>query len=463
MAAETSRDGESTLVASALHSAVAKIFRRIVPLFAIMMMCNQLDRSNIGYAQRHLETDLGLGAAAYGLGAGLFFIAYTIFELPSNALMQRIGAKIWLSRICVSWGLVSAATLFTQGPISFYILRFLLGVAEAGFVPSVLYFLTTWLPNSHRGRANARYAVGALIAFTLSGPLSGPLLSLNGVLGLAGWKWMFLVEGIASVAIGIFAYFRLDSKITDAAWLTPQEQSALITTIARENAEVASHYGPGRPSIWSVLKDPRIALFVIIYFATQMSIFANTFWLPSIVRNIRGTNDITVGLLSSLPWICAIVVMFAVARLGDRTGKRRQILIGLLLVSAVGSYLAGITTPWVALAMLCIAATGFKSISPIFWPIVQKSVHPMAVGTAIAVINALANLGGFVAPYGFGLIKQHTGSTQWGLFGLALASALAALCCLFLRDRSPATTVTDAPTPCPPHSEPTGSASRTSH
>ncbi|MDF3305317.1 MFS transporter [Rhodococcus sp. T2V] len=422
-------------MASALDSAVAKIFRRVVPLFAIMMMCNQLNRSNIGYAQTHLEADLGIGAAAYGLGAGLFFIAYTVFELPSNMLMERFGAKVWLSRICVSWGLVSAAMIFTEGTTSFYVLRFLLGVAEAGFVPAVLYYLTKWLPNSHRGRANARYAVGALIAFTLSGPLSGPLLSLNGFLGLAGWQWLFLIEGSMSVVIGVFAYFRLDSKITDAKWLTESEQNALIGKMTEEEALVRAEYGEQRPSMWSVLKDPRIALFVIIYFATQMSIYANTFWLPSIVRNISGTNDITVGLLSSLPWICAIVMLFTMARLGDRTGQRRRILICLLLISAAGSYLAGITSPWVALGMLCIAAMGFKSISPIFWPIVQKSIHPMTVGIAIALINALANLGGFVAPYGFGLIKEHTGSTQWGLFGLALASVVAAGCCLLIKDK----------------------------
>lgn len=434
---ESSRNVPPLVLPTALDGAVGKIFRRIVPLFAVMMMANQLNRSNIGYAQKYLEVDLGIGAAAYGLGAGLFFIAYTIFELPSNMLMEKFGAKIWLSRICISWGIVSAAMMFAHGPTSFYILRFLLGVAEAGFVPAVLFYLTKWLPNSHRGRANARYAVGALIAFTISGPISGPLLSMDGFLGIAGWQWLFLLEGTASVAIGIFAFFRLDAKINDAKWLTTEEQDALIAKMAEEEAAVRAEYGEERPSMWSVVKDPRIALFVVIYFATQMSIYANTFWLPSIVRTIT-ENDVAVGFLSSLPWLFAIGMMFTMARLGDRTGKRKQILIGLLLVSALGSALAGVTSPWIALVMLCVAAMGFKSISPIFWPIVQKSIHPMTVGIAIAMINGLANLGGFVAPYGFGLIKEATGSTQWGLFGLAAASVVAALCCLLIKDRSSA-------------------------
>ncbi|MEU6128450.1 MFS transporter [Saccharopolyspora sp. NPDC047091] len=417
-----------------LDSAVAKIFRRIVPIFAVMMLCNQLNRSNIGYAQEHLAADLGIGAAAYGFGAGLFFLAYTAFELPSNALMDRFGARLWLSRICVSWGLVSAAMLFAQGPLSFYALRFLLGVAEAGFVPAVLYYLTQWLPNSHRGRANARYAVGALLAFSLAGPMSGPLLSLSGVLGLRGWQWMFLVEGLLSVAIGVFAWFRLDSRIADARWLTEDEKTALTTTIESEAAAVAARHDDGRRGWWSVLRDPAVLLCTFIYFAVQMSIYANTFWLPSIVRGIDGTDDVTVGLLSSLPWVCAIVAMFALARVGDRTGRRRVLLIGCLLAATAGSFAAALAPPVLALVMLCVAAMGIKSISPLFWPIVQRTLHPVTVGLGIALINALANLGGFLAPFGFGIVQQLTGSTRWGLIGLALLSLLAAGGCLLLRE-----------------------------
>ncbi|MBL1118115.1 MFS transporter [Streptomyces sp. 110] len=420
--------------ATPLSGAVAKIMRRVTPLFAVMMMCNQLNRSNIGYAESHLEADLGIGATAYGLGAGLFFIAYFLFEVPSNALMKRFGPKIWLSRICVSWGVVSACMLFAQGPISFYVLRFLLGVAEAGFVPAVLYYLARWLPNDYRGRANARYAVGALVAFSVSGPLSGPLLRMDGTFGLRGWQWMFLVEGVMSVAIGVVAFFRLDSRIEDARWLTADEKRELTAAIEAEDAEHPNPDGDDRRSMWAVLRDPKILLFVFVYFSVQMSIYANTFWLPSIVRDIKGTNDITVGLLSSVPWLFAMVAMFLLARIGDRTNRRKPLLIGALVAAAAGSYLAAVTSPWLALAMLTVAAMGFKSISPIFWPIVQRTVHPMVIGVAIAIINSIANLGGFVAPYGFGIVKDRTGSTQWGLIGLAVFSLIAALASCLIRE-----------------------------
>ncbi|UIX29234.1 MFS transporter [Streptomyces sp. GQFP] len=421
--------------AAAVHSAASKILRRVVPVFAVMMMCNQLNRSNIGYAQDRLEADLGIGAAAYGLGAGLFFITYMLCEVPSNLLMARFGAKIWLSRICVSWGIVSACTLFVQGPVSFYALRFLLGAAEAGFVPAVLYYFSTWLPNDYRGRANARYAVGALVAFSASGPLSGPLLGMDGVLGLHGWQWMFLMEGLLSVGVGVFAFFWLDSRIEDVTWLNRHEKAALTEAIATEEKAAVEKYGDGRASFLSVLRDPKIALFVFIYFATQMSIYANTFWLPSIVGDIPGTNAVTVGLLSSLPWLCAMVAMFGLARVGDRTGRRKPILVGQLLVAGTGTLVAALVSPWWALVWLCVAAMGFKSISPVFWPIVQRTVNPMTIGVAIAVINSVANLGGFVAPFGFGLVKEHTGSTQWALIALGCLSFVAAFACLWVRDR----------------------------
>ncbi|MEQ3553482.1 MFS transporter [Pseudonocardia nematodicida] len=417
-----------------MEQATGKIMRRIVPLFAVMMLCNQLNRSNIGYAQHYLEADLGIGAAAYGLGAGLFFIAYTIFEVPSNMLLERFGPRIWLSRICISWGLISAGMMFVQGPTSFYVLRFLLGVAEAGFVPAVLYFLTTWLPNAYRGRANARYAVGALLAFSLSGPLSAPLLGMQGTAGLHGWQWMFLVEGAASVCVGIFAFFWLNNTIADATWLTGREKDALTTALQEERRAVAASYGQERPRWYMTMRDPRIIVLTAIYFTVQMSIYANTFWLPSIVRGMGNLSDLSVGLLSSIPWVCAIGSMFLLARIGDRTGRRRMLLVGALLAAAFGSLGAAYTAPVLALVCLSVAAMGFKSISPIFWPIVQRSVHPVAVGFTVAIINSIANLGGFVAPYGFGLVQERTGSTQLGLVGLAILSLIAAFLCIWVRD-----------------------------
>ncbi|GAA3849426.1 MFS transporter [Amycolatopsis tucumanensis] len=433
----------SSLPASGrLDTAVGKVFRRVVPLFVVMLICNQLNRSNIGYAQEHLEADVGIGAAAYGLGAGLFFIAYAIFELPSNMLMERYGPKIWLTRIMVSWGLVSAAMAFVQGPASFYVLRFLLGAAEAGFFPAIIYFFSRWLPSSHRGRATALFVAGSSIAAALSGPLSGPLLSLHGFLGAAGWQWLFGLEGLLSVVVGLIAYTRLDSRITDAKWLTGPEQHALAAAIEQED-EARRSTATGRVSRWRLLVQPQILVFCVIYFAIQLSIYANTFWLPNIVRRIEGTNDITVGLLSSLPWICAVVAMYFTGRASDRLGRSKPLLVGALVVAAAGTYLAAVVSPVLALVFLCVAAMGFKSASPLFWTIPQGSVHPLALASAVAIINSLGNLGGFVAPYGFGLIKEATGEVTWGLYALAAACLAAAVLVLFLRrDRVVAPPVT---------------------
>lgn len=308
-----------------LQSAVSKFFRRVVPLLIIMLICNQLNRANIGYAQEYLEADVGIGAAAYGFGAGVFFVAYALFELPSNILMEKFGARIWLTRIMISWGLVSAAMMFVRSAEMFYMLRFLLGMAEAGFFPAVIYYMAKWLPDSHRGRATALFIAGSSIAAAISGPLSGPLLSLHGQGGLRGWQWLFLIEGMVSVLVGVVAYFMLNSKIRDARWLTRAEQDALIDAIEVEEAEKTRASGvEGKGNRWKMLADPKLLLFCWIYFAIQLSIYANTFWLPSIVRRIDGLNDITVGLLSSLPWISAVIAMYLSSRLGDRRPDLRR-------------------------------------------------------------------------------------------------------------------------------------------
>lgn len=419
----------------ALATAIGKVFRRVVPLFVLMLICNQLNRSNIGYAETYLEADVGIGATAYGFGAGLFFIAYALFELPSNVLMERFGAKVWLTRIMVSWGLVSAATAFVSSPTMFYVLRFLLGAAEAGFFPAVIFYFTRWLPDSHRGRATALFVAGSSIAAAISGPLSGPLLSLDGVAGAHGWQWLFGAEGALSVVVGIGAFFFLDSKIADARWLSDSEKSALTNAISAEDA-AKSTVDSGTGSRWRLLLQPKLLLFCWIYFAIQLSIYANTFWLPSIVRRIDGTNDITVGLLSSLPWICAVIAMYLAGRAGDRAGDRRPLLVIALLTAGVGTWLAAVVSPWPALVFLCLAAMGFKSASPLFWSIPQRSLSPRIVAPAIAVINSLGNLGGFVAPFGFGFIKDQTGTVTYGLHALAVASLLAAVSVLLLRQRS---------------------------
>jgi MFS family permease len=406
-------------------SATKKFFKRVLPIMLVMLVCNQLNRSNIGYAHEHLEADVGIGAAAYGFGAGLFFIAYAIFELPSNVMMEKYGAKVWLARIMVSWGIVSFLMAFVQNEMMFYVLRFLLGAAEAGFFPAVIFYFARWVPAGERGKATAIFIAGSSIAAALSGPIAGMLLSLHDVLGIRGWQWLFGLEGLLSVVVGIIVFFLLDAKIKDAKWLTGSEKDALAQAIADEDAQHTTADG-GKINRWKMLLNPQILLLCGIYFSVQLSIYANTFWLPSIIKQIPGTTDLTVGFLSSIPWICAVFAMYFAAKWQDKAKSKRPLLVAALLVAAVGTFAAAIASP----------VMGFKSASPLFWTIPQSGLHPLVLAPAIAIINSLGNLGGFVAPFSFGIIKEQTGSVIPGLFALAAASTLAAGLVYFLKERN---------------------------
>ena len=417
--------------------ATKKFFKRVLPIMLVMLVCNQLNRSNIGYAQEHLQADVGIGAAAYGFGAGLFFVAYAIFELPSNVMMEKYGAKVWLARIMVSWGIVSFLMAFVQNETMFYVLRFLLGAAEAGFFPAVIFYFARWVPAGQRGKATAIFIAGSSIAAALSGPIAGLLLSLHDVFGLRGWQWLFGFEGLLSVAVGVVVFFLLDAKIQDAKWLSTGEKAALSAAIAHEDAQhAASSPGKGKLDRWKMLLNPQILLLCGIYFAIQLSIYANTFWLPTIIKRIPGTTDLSVGFLSAIPWVCAVIAMYLAARWQDKAKSKRPLLVAALLVAAVGTLAAAVATPVLALVFLAVAAMGFKSASPLFWTIPQSGLHPTVLAPAIAIINSLGNLGGFVAPFGFGLIKEQTGSVIPGLFALAAASTIAAGLVYFLKVRT---------------------------
>ncbi|MFD1213723.1 MFS transporter [Arthrobacter sp. GCM10027362] len=419
-------------------SATRKFFKRVLPIMLVMLVCNQLNRSNIGYAQEHLQADVGIGAAAYGFGAGLFFIAYAIFELPSNVMMEKLGAKAWLARIMVSWGLVSFLMSMVQNETMFYVLRFLLGAAEAGFFPAVIFYFTRWVPAGQRGKATAVFIAGSSVAAAISGPVAGTLLTLEGLFGLRGWQWLFGFEGVLSMVVGVVVFFLLDSKIEDAKWLTGNEKTALAAVIAAEDAQHARDAAGARINRWKMLLNPQILLLCGIYFAIQLSIYANTFWLPAIVKRIPGTTDLSVGFLSAIPWVCAVIAMFFAAKLQDRARSRRPLLVVALLVAAAGTYAAAVASPVLALVFLAVAAMGFKSASPLFWTIPQSGLHPLVLAPAIALVNSVGNLGGFVAPFSFGIIKEQTGSVIPGLLALAAASVAAACLVYFVKERTKA-------------------------
>ncbi|GGP33333.1 D-galactonate transporter [Streptomyces calvus] len=453
----------------AVESAIRKIFRRVVPLFFVMFVANYMDRVNLGFAQDELRADVGLSAAAFGLGAGIFFIAYALFEVPSNILMERFGPKVWLTRIMISWGVVATAMAFVDSVEMFYALRFLLGVAEAGFFPAVIYYFSRWLPDSHRGRATSIFLMGSGTATVIVGPVSGALMEMHGIWGHAGWQWMFFIEGIFSVVLGFVVYRFLDSGIEKAEWLTDEEKTGLVAVIdAEQEARDAQRGTSAHVSRWRLLADPQMLLFLWIYFAINVALYAVTFWLPSIVDDIGGLSSFEVGLLTSVPWLCAIAAVYVSGRVSDRIGKRRPVLITLLVLGGCGTLLAVFVSPWAGLGALCLAAMGFKPASPVFWTIPQSYLDARAAAPGIALINSIGNLGGFVAPTAFGIIEDTTGSTKAGLVGLTVVGFLAALSVLLVRgggrnDRVRARPAKAPAVPPAPASGATPGAARTTH
>lgn len=414
-----------------LARAVSKVKRHVLPLFVIMFILNYIDRVNIGFVRTHMEHDLGIGAAAYGFGAGLFFIGYALFEVPSNMLLQKVGARIWLTRIMFTWGIVATLMAFIQNETHFYILRFLLGVAEAGFFPGVIYYFTRWLPGVERGKAIAIFLSGSAVASLISGPLSGVLLQIEGF-GFHGWQWMFAIEGLASAVIGFFVWFWLDSKPHDAKWMSREEQDALVNAIDQEQRDREA-LASVKPTLGKLLKDRQILLFCALYFCIQLTIYAATFWLPSIIKKMGDLSDVQVGFFNSIPWLISIIAMYAFASLSGKFKFQQAWVAAALLIAAAGMFMSTTGGPIFAFVAICFAAIGFKSASSLFWPIPQGYLDVRIAAAVIALINSIGNLGGFVAPTTFGFLEQTTGSIQGGLYGLAGTSVLAAILVFFAK------------------------------
>jgi predicted MFS family arabinose efflux permease len=381
-----------------------------------------------------MQADLGIGAAAYGLGSGLFFVGYALFEVPSNVLMQKYGARTWLTRIMGTWGIVAAAMAFVWNDTSFYVLRFLLGIAEAGFFPGVVYYFTQWLPQKERGKAVAIFLGGSAFASVLSGPITGSLLSIRGF-GLHGWQWMFLIEGGFSVLLCGASWMLLKSRIGDAHWLSASEQRALQQAITTEQAEREAASGSAHVSAIKLLKDPQIVLFCFLYFAIQLTIYAATFWLPTIIRKMGGLTDFQVGLFNAVPWMIAMVAMYCFALLSARWRFQQAWLAVALVIAACGLFASTTGNAVLSFVAICFSAIGFKAAASLFWPIPQGYLDARVAAGVIALINSVGNLGGFFAPATFGYLQQHTGSVSGGLYGLGVASLVAAAAAFLTRNR----------------------------
>ncbi|SAL48067.1 major facilitator transporter [Caballeronia turbans] len=424
----------NTASADLLESASSKVKRHVLPLFLIMFIANYIDRVNVGFVNAHMQADLGIGAAAYGLGSGLFFVGYALFEVPSNVLMQKYGARAWLTRIMGTWGIVAAAMAFVWNDTSFYVLRFLLGIAEAGFFPGVVYYFTQWLPQKERGKAVAIFLGGSAFASVLSGPITGSLLSIRGF-GLHGWQWMFLIEGGFSVLLCGASWMLLKSRIGDAHWLSASEQRALQQAITTEQAEREAASGSAHVSAIKLLKDPQIVLFCFLYFAIQLTIYAATFWLPTIIRKMGGLTDFQVGLFNAVPWMIAMVAMYCFALLSARWRFQQAWLAVALVIAACGLFASTTGNAVLSFVAICFSAIGFKAAASLFWPIPQGYLDARVAAGVIALINSVGNLGGFFAPATFGYLQQHTGSVSGGLYGLGVASLVAAAAAFLTRNR----------------------------
>jgi MFS family permease len=408
-----------------LDRAIALARRRLVPFLLLMYIISFLDRANIGFAKQALQADTRISDAAYALGAGLFFLTYALLEVPSNLIMHRVGARLWMCRIMVTWGLISAAMLFVSGETLFYILRLLLGAAEAGFFPGVILYLTYWFPDRVRGQIMGLFYFGAPLAFIFGSPLSGLLLELDGVAGLKGWQWMFLIEGLLASVVGVWAYWYLDSKPVEARWLPLAEKQTLIAAVEREEHARGEH---GPAALGAAFTNSRVLLFVAIYFLIQMSVYGVVFYLPTQVGQLLGKKvGFEVGLVVAIPWICAIVAAYVLPRAADRTGNRHTIAALTLAVSGIGIAVSGATGPALALVALCFAASGFIAVQPMFWTFPTGYLSGVAAAGGIALINALGALGGFVAPNVKNWADATFGSATAGLYVLACTTLLGAL------------------------------------
>jgi len=396
---------------------VARVSRRLIPFLFLLYILNFLDRVNVGFAALSMNRDLGFGPAVYGFGAGVFFLGYCLFEVPSNLVLFRTGARLWIARIMITWGLVASAMMLVRTSAGFYGLRFLLGVAEAGFFPGIIFYLTYWYPARARARAYAWFLAAIPICGVIGGPVSGALLGLDGWFGLQGWQWLFLLEGIPSVVVGLLVLWLLPDRPRDARWLSPAERSWLEDMLETERAHRVTSHGA---SLRKALGSPVVWQLGSCYFFLVVALYGFALWLPQLLKATGRFTNFEVGVITAIPYAVAAVGMILVGRRSDRTGERHLHLavpaiagaIGLVLVTPMGS-----TIPLVA--ALSVSAFGVLGWLGPFWALPTAFLKEEGAAGGIALINSMGAVGGFVGPYLIGKVKEQTGSFTPGLLFLA--------------------------------------------
>jgi ACS family tartrate transporter-like MFS transporter len=402
--------GESDLQARTMR----KVVTRLIPGLLVLYVIAYLDRVNVTFAQDKLESDLGFSGAVYGLGAGIFFIGYFLLEVPSNLALDRFGARRWMARIMVTWGVISACTALVSSALGFYVVRFLLGMAEAGFFPGMILYLSYWFPARERARAVGLFMSAIAISYAIGAPISGGVMSVfGGVAGLHDWQWLFIIEGIPAVIAAVVVFTRLPDGPHEARWLEPEERDWLISRLEGEERtrERRAWHEP--------LKDRRVLLFALLYFTMVINVYGLSFWVGEIVDKVGGLSDVGKGFVTAIPYAVAIVGMVVIPRHSDRTGERKLHVAGCLVVAAAAFAISTIVSPVAAVGALAVGLFFLLGAHGVFWTMPAAILGGAAAAAGIAMVNSIGNLGGFGGPYLVGLVKDATGSTNGGLLVLA--------------------------------------------
>jgi ACS family tartrate transporter-like MFS transporter len=436
-----------------VEGAVRRAMWRLLPFLGLCYLLNYVDRVNVGFASLTMNADLGLSNAAYGLGAGLFFIAYFFFEVPSNVILHKIGARIWIARIMVTWGIIASATAFVQGEISFYIVRFLLGVAEAGFFPGIILYLTYWFPRVQRAKVVALFFLAVPVSTVVGAPISTLLIQYgDGALGFdAGWRFMFFVEGLPSVLVGFLVLLLLPDRPGKARWLSGEERQALENKIAAEDSEHVPH----TTGIREGLRDSRIVGLSFVYFGIVFGSYVLAFFLPQVVSDMQERFGIEfsiaqIGLITAIPYAVASVVMILNARHSDRTGERRLHVAIPAFVGAAGVAVAlFMDSPYLVIAAMTLCAVGVNSAIPVFWQLPSTFLTGFGAAAGIAMINSFGNIGGFAGPYLTGWLRDLTGNNEAGMFVVAACMVMAGIVVLVVGRRQEREDVRAVPSAIP--------------
>ena len=420
-------------------TAVRKIQLRILPFIFLLYIVAFLDRVNIGFAALTMNKELAISAEQFGLLAGIFFLGYFLFGVPSNVLLHRLGARAWIAWILVSWGIVSACTGFAQSATQIYAVRFLLGVAESGFFPGMILYMTYWFRQRERAQAVAFFMTGLPISSILGAPLSGLILDHIHWFGVSSWRWLLVLEAVPAIILGIVTYRLLPNRPADARFLTQPEKDWLAAELAKEE-KVAGAHGPA--SAWKTLGSGRVWYLAIIYFTIIIGLYAMSFWLPQVVKGLSKLySNTTVGFLVPIPHICGLIAMLVLSRHSDRTQERRWHAAIPAILGGVALLVIGrVTSPALSIALLALMAIGVDSFFGPFWSLPSKFLTGVAAASGIALINSVGNLGGFVGPYVIGAVSKRTGSMSGGLAFVGVSMIVSAMLVLLLKDKNAAQT-----------------------